>query len=223
MIGKSLNECLNNNYPFSKRDKVKEIKLNYNISSNEILIDNFPSLEKIELSFNQISYLSIDEMSSRNIKKINLGSNNLKSLDFINNLNPQKIEEIIVDNNKLEIDIDYLIEIKKRFPFLKNFDFHNDTENSFKAQRNVLNLKEKNTSVLNSKIFKLDNTNLIISNKLLPKAERNKRSVVHSRKILNDKGLALVGSFTIAFLLIIYSIIKLISKKNKIRQEKENR
>lgn len=136
--------------------------------SGKIEIKDFPNLKVLILQGNLIENISIDKISRKNLKKIDLGMNSLKNLDFLNDLDKNLIEWISFKNNGLEIDLSSF----KDFSKLDHLDLSNSIPNQEVQFNKITDSFPKDTVKLKSiNYLNLENTSLFMFGKFNDKEE----------------------------------------------------
>ena len=109
-------------------------------SETKIKLDSIEQLIVSNGVFDENSIKNISKISLKNLKKIDLSSNNIDSLKFINDVEWPEIEEIILNDN----DIKYLEELKK---FQKN-----KKELLIVIENNLIENEDEINNIINDKI-----------------------------------------------------------------------
>jgi hypothetical protein len=122
---------LNNTYPSKTENKIERTKASL---EGELTISNFPNLEKIILSQNEISKLIIENCPK--VQEINVYNNKLTKLEITSLL---ELENLYCGNNNLsELDVSENIKLKT-LNYLNN-PIENQLEN-LKGKENLVNLE----------------------------------------------------------------------------------
>lgn len=127
--------------------------------AGEVEIKGFPNLQELDLEWNEIEKLVLDDVSRVNLKVLKLGGNNFRNLeDCLSNVDVSKLTYLTLNDNYLTN-----LELKKFECFtLEQLDLGNRGDNNrrFKnyiAEKNVPFLDQLKSKI---KILNLDNTDV---------------------------------------------------------------
>lgn len=88
-------------------EQTHEINLEGFYLKGKVTIKNFPHLEALNLVSNEITDLEVDQVSSANLSKLDLGCNKLTNLNFLKNIDPKIIRILLLNDNCLnEVTLD---------------------------------------------------------------------------------------------------------------------
>ncbi len=138
----------NNNNP----KNIKSLNLWNNKISDISMLSEFPSLEIISLSTNQVKDISVFK-KLKNIRELYLKDNQITDLNQIENLkNCKKLEKLVLKDNPIANDPNYIYKIIEILPQLKRID--------------DIDIKEvnNNSNEFNSPLANKDNNQIINSN-----------------------------------------------------------
>ena len=138
----------NNNNP----KNIKSLNLWNNKISDISILSEFPSLEIISLSTNQVKDISVFK-KLKNIRELYLKDNQITDLNQIENLkNCKKLEKLVLKDNPIANDPNYIYKIIEILPQLKRID--------------DIDIKEvnNNSNEFNSPFANKDNNQIINSN-----------------------------------------------------------
>ncbi|KLL04868.1 MAG: hypothetical protein MRERV_10c048 [Mycoplasmataceae bacterium RV_VA103A] len=132
-------------HPLEKRNKIKELKVDSKGLTNELEIQDWPQLEKIEFPNNEITSLTLhncpqlkevifynnhltrlDITKCPEINCLDVSSNQLTDLNFLNNLDPTKLTNLGVKSNNFSPQKPQNLTIFSRFVELKNLRVSNN-------------------------------------------------------------------------------------------------
>lgn len=174
IAAKTFEEALEIYYPKNKFEygSLVEIKLDARAIAGDVKIKNFYNLAILDLRFNKIEKLEIDDDSINKLEIVDLWVNKLEEVDsWFLRLNEKLIKRVILKDNKLSKLSDNFVNKLNLMSNLTTLDLSNSDSNRFifrndvktEIKRNSFNHDDNNYQKLlayseKSEIIKLDNT-----------------------------------------------------------------